>query len=164
MPTKLTASANQVVVPDRRSAAAQPPPRRRVACYAGSAMARRRFTLLGLLLLLWLGQAACVTPSVPLPPPELSALSFAGAAAKGTIELRGRPSPRHAKVRFGAFNRSRGVGVLVATQDDGGFTSEPFGGFAGDSVELWFEDRGQRSGTWTCSLVLDRPLDSGLCR
>lgn len=127
-------------------------------------MARARCLLLGLLLPLWLVQSACVTPSVPLPPPELSALSFAGAAARGTIELRGRPAPRHAKVRFGAFNRSRGVGVLVATLDDGGFTSEPFGGFAGDSVELWFEDRGQRSGSWTCSLVLGRPLDGDVCR
>ena len=113
--------------------------------------------LLALLLL-----AGCVTPSVPLPPPDLPSLNFAS-TMKGVVELRGKPSASHASVRFAAFNATRGIGTLVDTRADGSFTSEPFSGFAGDGVELSYESGGRRSGTFTCTIVLDQALNMTIC-
>lgn len=114
------------------------------------------------LLLLCLGLPGCVTPSVPLPPPDLPALSFAS-TAKGLVELRGRASARHARVRFAAFNTSRGVGTLVDTQGDGSFTTEPFSGFDGDGIDLSYELAGRRSTSFSCTLTAGQPLNTTIC-
>ncbi|MSP63676.1 MAG: hypothetical protein EXR72_25690 [Myxococcales bacterium] len=106
---------------------------------------------------------ACNTPSVPLPPPELSALSFAAAPAANMVELRGKPSARHLSVRFSAFNDRRKVGVLVDTAADGSFNTEPFSGSSGDLVELSYESAGKRSEVSRCELTLDVALNNIIC-
>lgn len=109
--------------------------------------------------------AACNTPSIPLPPPELGALRFRAASSVQTVELVGTPNPHHAGVRFSAFNRSRLVGVLVEAGSDGSFVTQPFAGSAGDTVELWYERDGDRSESITCTEIgLGDPLDTTRCR
>ena len=119
----------------------------------------RRLLYAGLLVL----SGGCVTPSIPLPPPDLAALSFVSGPTPGTLELEGKPSAINASSRFAAFNEQRHVGVLVDTAVDGSFASEPFAGGAGDLVELWFEAGGKRSQIATCTVVLDTSLNSTLC-
>jgi hypothetical protein len=116
--------------------------------------------------LLALGLAAlpaCVTPSIPLPPPVLESLQFHSPAA-GQIELQGGPASAHADKRFAAYNESRGVGVLQQTAADGSFATIPFDGSANDMVLLWYEaPSGDRSETFRCTVTLDSPLNTTVC-
>jgi hypothetical protein len=115
--------------------------------------------------LLALGGLACLTPSVPLPPPLLSSLSFQRSAdVVGAVIIQGMATPRHANVRFYIFNRSRNDGVIAGAAADGSFTSGPFAGADGDNVQLYFDTAsGERSQTLCTTLSLSGPLSSTGC-
>ena len=80
----------------------------------------------------------CTTPSVPLPPPDLSALSFTG-TTPGLVQVIGQPSMRHADARFYVFDYGTGDGVITRAAHDGAFTSMAFSGNDGDSVQIYFD-------------------------
>ena len=107
---------------------------------------------------------ACNTPSVPLPPPLLDAISFADGGAPGMVVMQGAPSPRHANVRFYIFNRSRNDGVITGAAADGSFTTSPFAGSEGDLVQLYFDSPdGERSQDICTTLQLSGVLVSSSC-
>jgi hypothetical protein len=89
--------------------------------------------------------AGCTTPSVPLPPPDLSALSFTG-TTPGIVQIVGQPESRHADARFYVFDYGSGEGVITQAKHDGSFTSMPFAGADGDTVQIYFDTpAGERS-------------------
>ena len=87
------------------------------------------------------GIAACNTPSVPLPPPDLPALSFQPPTVPtpGFVVLDGKPSQRHIDARFSVLNRSNGEGVIVTAGHDGAFTTAPFAGVDGDTIQMYYD-------------------------
>jgi hypothetical protein len=95
----------------------------------------RSLRLLGLLALL----GGCNTPSIPLPPPVLTALGFQQAPMAGLVVVQGQPEVSHADARFFVFNHSRGDGVITTARADGSFTTSPFAGSEGDTVELFYQ-------------------------
>jgi hypothetical protein len=123
----------------------------------GGATMRR--SLIAALLLL----GGCVTPSIPLPPPDLQALSFSAGPTLGTLELTGKPTSVHVGATFTAFDEQHRAGVLIGTNPDGSFVTEPFAGAVGDQVELWFESNGQRSQLSTCTVTLGVALNNTIC-
>jgi hypothetical protein len=116
----------------------------------------RPLTLIALL-------GGCTTPSVPLPPPELMALSFTG-NTPGIVQIVGKPTDRHADARFYVFDYDTGEGVITKAGADGSFTSMPFAGNDGDQVQIYFDDRdGGRSQELCTTLQRDVGLISTRC-
>jgi hypothetical protein len=89
------------------------------------------------LVTLWL-LAGCNTPSVPLPPPDLPALGILTAGV-GLASVQGKPDPRHAHVRFYIFDIGAGDGVITPAAADGSFTSSPFAGMSGDTLQMYYD-------------------------
>jgi hypothetical protein len=88
----------------------------------------------------------CTTPSVPRPPPELSALSFSSAATPGLVQVTSKPSMFQANARFYIFDYDTGDGVITHTASDGSFTSMPFAGTDGNTVQMYYDtQQGERS-------------------
>lgn len=127
--------------------------------WRGACSPKRAMRLRPLFLAAGLLAGGCNTPSVPLPPPDLPALSFS-APSMGTVELVGMPSSRHASVLFFVFNRSRGDGVIQQTGADGSFTTEPFDGNAGDQVQLYYQTGTRVSDAALCNLAVGTPLNN----
>jgi hypothetical protein len=111
-------------------------------------MRRRPFIRLGIAAALLGAVLACNTPSVPLPPPDLPALSFQSAqmTPAGLVVLQGKPSTRHADARFYVYDLGQGDGVITSAAHDGSFTTSPFSGADGDLVQIYFDSpEGERS-------------------
>jgi hypothetical protein len=85
-----------------------------------------------------LALGGCTTPSVPLPPPDLSALSFTG-TTPGFVQIVGQPESRHADARFSVYDYGTGKGVITTAAHDGSFASDPFAGNDGDTVQIYFD-------------------------
>jgi len=83
---------------------------------------------------------ACYTPSVPLPPPLVNAMTFDNGPTAGTVILRSPAQPQIGAVRFSVFNESQGVGVIVVSANDGSFTTPPFAGVDGDYIEISYSN------------------------
>jgi hypothetical protein len=106
----------------------------------------------------------CNTPSVPLPPPDLPALTFTSAGAPGVVQAIGRPHPNHADARFYVFDRDSGEGVITKAATDGSFASRPFTGQAGDLVQIYYDaPTGERSDDVCTMLQLNVGLISTRC-
>jgi hypothetical protein len=106
----------------------------------------------------------CNTPSIPLPPPLLPALSFADATG-GMVTMVGKPEAQHANTRFYVFNRSRGDGVITTAGADGAFTTSPFPGADGDTVQIYYDNADTTRSAEICvALKLNAQLLSGPCR
>jgi hypothetical protein len=115
----------------------------------------------GLLALCLLG--GCNTPSVPLPPPDLPALTIL-TAGTGLVSVQGRPDPRHARVRFYIFDEGAGDGVITPAAADGSFTSSPFAGMSGDTVQMYYDTpEGDRSEDVCTMLQINVGLISTAC-
>jgi hypothetical protein len=150
MPTKLAALANLLVGGHARAGRMG----WRVACSRGAVM---RKIYLALLL------TGCTAPSVPLPPPELPALTFTG-TTPGVVQIVGKPSSRHADARFYVFDYGTGDGVITQAAHDGSFTSMPFTGNDGDGVQIYFDDtNGERSQDVCTTLQRNVGLISTVC-
>jgi hypothetical protein len=89
----------------------------------------------------------CNTPSVPLPPPVVSALRFGDApAAPGQVVLTGQPASSHSNARFFVFDHATGDGVITTAAPDGSFATPPFTASDGDVIQIGFETpSGERS-------------------
>ena len=129
-----------------------------------SARAKSQLRIVLAATLLAVASFACVTPSVPLPPPLLSSLSFANASVAGTVVLQGAPTSRHANVRFYVYNSSKGDGAIAQAAADGSFTTVPFAGAAGDTVQLYYDiPGGERSESVCVTLELSGSLVGNSC-
>jgi hypothetical protein len=84
--------------------------------------------------------AGCVTPSVPVPPPEAESITFALDADAGTVQFSYGPSPDFPGAIVYVFNRDRGVGVITTAEDDGSVApTDPFAATAGDDILVTFD-------------------------
>ena len=125
----------------------------------------RSWLRLGVATTLLAGLFACVTPSVPLPPPLISSLSFAQAPTAGQVVMQGAPTSRHANVRFYVYNRSKGDGAIAQAGADGSFTTVPFLGASGDNVQLYYDTPdGDRSENICVTLQLTGSLVGNTCQ
>ena len=107
----------------------------------------------------------CNTPSVPIPPPLVSALKFQNAPTAGEVVIAGVPTLQHADVRFYVFNTTNGEGVIVTAAHDGSFSSDPFPGSDGDLVDLYYDTQaGDRSGDACVTLRIGATLFTTLCQ
>ena len=105
----------------------------------------------------------CTAPSVPLPPPELPALTFTG-TTPGVVQIVGKPSDRAADARFYVFDYDTGDGVITQAAHDGSFTSMPFNGNNGNTVQIYFDNKdGDRSQEVCTTLQLNVGLISMVC-
>jgi hypothetical protein len=137
---------------------------------AGSALAHQRdrgsmVWLRTIAVALALG--GCNTPSVPIPPPQpdLQALRVQPVTTPaGMVTVEGQPSVHHESVRYYIFNVSRADGVIVDAHPDGSFSTSPFPGSEGDTLQLYFDAPDRRRSTTVCTtLSLNAPLISSSC-
>ena len=127
----------------------------------------RRLRTLRSRLRVWVGCAvlavglvgACYTPSVPLPPPLVEAMTFSAGPSPGTVVLRGPAQTGIGVVRFSVFDESQRLGVIVESAADGSFTTPPFTGNDGDYVRIFYEDA---AGTLSPERCTTLHLDAGL--
>lgn len=106
-------------------------------------MANRRFPDS---LLRWLGAIAlasllaCLTPSIPIPPPSPERMAFELSSEDGTATFTYGPDSSLANAVVYVFNRTQGVGVIVSSRGDGSVgPTNPFAGQVGDEVVVTFE-------------------------
>ncbi|HEX4459483.1 MAG TPA: hypothetical protein VIA18_15995 [Polyangia bacterium] len=88
------------------------------------------------------GGLACNTPSVPLPPPALDVISFQPGPASDTVFIQALADSRFANARFYVINLTRNQGVITDAAPDGSFTTDPFPGATGDTVEIYYDAQG----------------------
>jgi hypothetical protein len=94
----------------------------------------------GALALIALLVAACFTPSIPIPPPEASAITFAVDASAGVASVRYPPSERYADALVYVFNRTQGRGIIEVARPDGSIgPTAPFPAVINDQVSITIE-------------------------
>ena len=92
----------------------------------------------GLVLALW--ATGCVTPSVPIPPPEPERMSFAVDADDDVASFTYRATPTYADAVVYVFNRDEGRGIITTAAADGSVgPTQPFPAIAGDRILVTFE-------------------------
>lgn len=88
--------------------------------------------------------AACVTPSVPIPPPEAQKISFDVDLEAGAARFQYAPHPDFSLATVYVLNRTQGVGVISTAQVDGSVApTEPFAAALDDEVVVSFEKEGE---------------------
>ncbi len=105
---------------------------------------------------------SCVTPSIPLPPPGLEALSF-GSPGPGKLVVMGNADPANVGATFYVFDENHQAGAIQGTAPDGSFTTDPFDGEPGDAVQIWYQAKGEISQITTCVVTVGVQLNSTIC-
>lgn len=86
------------------------------------------------------GLAGCITPSIPIPPPEPSNMSFAIDVEAGAATFRYGPEPNFSDAIVYVYNRTQRQGLITAARADGSVgPTQPFPAAAGDNVAVTFE-------------------------
>jgi hypothetical protein len=123
---------------------------------------RRLLVALSLAATLLVGPA-CVTPTIPIPPPEPERMTFEVTPDDGTATFRYDPTPSYADAVVYVFNRDTGSGVITTAEPDGSVApTEPFAGVAGDDIVVSFELEGQL-GTICVELADGRSSSANEC-
>src|SRR5262249_35166949 len=106
--------------------------------------------------------AACVTPSIPVPPPDPQAMSFQVAAAGGTATFSYASSNRNlGGAIVYVFDRQQGKGIIDTAHDDGSVgPTPPFAAAVGDAIDVTFQ---QGSQSQSICVVLREGTPSTLC-
>jgi len=89
---------------------------------------------------------SCVTPSVPIPPPDLARMSFEFNAGDGRAQFVYAPDPSYAGAIVYVFNRNLGEGIITTAASDGSVgPTEPFAAEVNDEIVISFEINDQLS-------------------
>lgn len=87
-----------------------------------------------------LGTSSCVTPSIPIPPPEPELMTFAVDVASGAATFAYDPEPSFSDAVVYIFNRDQGRGIITTARADGSVgPTEPFPAVTGDNISVTFE-------------------------
>jgi hypothetical protein len=89
---------------------------------------------------------ACVTPSIPVPPPDPQAMSFTidGATGPGTATFAYTSNPTLGGATVYVFDRAQGKGVIDTFRRDGTVgPTAPFPATAGDEIDVTFQEGDQ---------------------
>jgi hypothetical protein len=82
----------------------------------------------------------CVTPSIPIPPPEPERMTFAVDVQSGAATFTYDAEPNFADAVVYVFNRDQGRGIITTARADGSVgPTEPFPAVAGDNISVTFE-------------------------
>lgn len=107
------------------------------------------------------GLGACVTPSIPVPPPDAQQMSFTLDAngASATFTYAGNPNLAGATVFV--FDREVGKGIIDTAHADGSIgPTAPFTAHAGDHVDITFQEGDQAQST---CVILRAGTPSQIC-
>jgi len=109
-------------------------------------------------LLLVLGLAACVTPSIPIPPPDPSEISAQIDATNGTVSLTYPPTQAYIGGTAYVFNRTKGIGSIELVNPDGSVGPTPVVAAAlGDNIVFSIEN--DKETVSTCFVLKDGAQD-----
>ena len=98
----------------------------------------RRLATLGVFLSI--GLAGCITPSIPIPPPEPTAMTFSIDTTAGQAQFSYRATDRFALAVVYIYNEDLGRGIIETAREDGSVgPTEPFPALAGNKVVVTFE-------------------------
>jgi hypothetical protein len=111
-----------------------------------------------------LALAGCVTPTVPIPPPDPESMTFALDTEAGLARYAADPNVSYAGAVVFVYNRDRGLGVITTAADDGSVApTEPFAGDDGDDIVVTYEIDTQAAAT--CVVLHDGRSSSAFeCR
>ena len=113
-----------------------------------SAGMRPRISFLAVLLPLFLLCNSCVTPSVPIPPPEPEKMIFMFDGTTNEAQFTFDPDPSYGGAVVYIFNRSQGVGIIETAAANGSVgPTRTFSANLGDQVLITFEIETQLSTT-----------------
>ncbi len=117
---------------------------------------------LGLSLLCLL--AGCITPSIPIPPPDPEQMTFDVTVDTGSAQFSYSPSGAYQGATVYVFNRARGTGVIDTARADGSVgPTLPFPAGLGDSITVTFEREEQTVST--CVVIRQgRQSAADICR
>lgn len=83
---------------------------------------------------------SCITPSIPIPPPEPSEMTFAVDATGGFAVFSYAAEPNYSNAVVYVFNRNAGTGIIATARADGSVgPTAPFPAHLGDNVAITFE-------------------------
>jgi len=102
---------------------------------------------LGLLLVVWV--SGCVTPSIPIPPPDPARMTFEVTdGPESTASFSYAPEANYVDAIVYVFNRDRGTGVFQETNPDGSAgPTAPLGAALGEQIVVTFEREDQTVST-----------------
>lgn len=113
-----------------------------------------------LLIALAIGPFACVTPSVPIPPPSPEKIIFALDVDTGSATFSYGPDASYGGAVVYVFNRDAGEGIITTAEENGSvLESPPFPAILGDEIVITFETEAQLSST--CVIIRDGQSSSG---
>ena len=111
------------------------------------------------LLLAVLLAAGCVTPSIPIPPPEPEKITFSVVTAGDAATFEYAPDPDYTQAVVYVFNRSLGAGVIDTARADGSVgPTQPFEAGDGDEIVVTFDSGGELAST--CVRFAEGPSSS----
>lgn len=83
---------------------------------------------------------ACITPSIPIPPPQPSAMTFTVNAADGNATFAYAPSEHYANAKVYVYNADLGEGLITTARPNGSVgPTAPFPAMVGNQVVITFE-------------------------
>ncbi|HWU89124.1 MAG TPA: hypothetical protein VN253_17785 [Kofleriaceae bacterium] len=106
---------------------------------------RRLLTILALAAL-----GGCITPSIPIPPPDPAKMTFSVMVTgdSSTARFTYPPDVNYVDTIVFVFNRDRGVGVIEAAKPDGSVgPTAPVSAAVGDQIVVSFERQDQTVST-----------------
>lgn len=101
-----------------------------------------------------IASSACITPSIPIPPPEPTSMAFAIDAQAGEATFTYAAEPNYSGATVYVFNRTAGIGIIATARADGSVgPTAPFPAQVGDNVAVTFET--DEASVSTCVVVRD---------
>lgn len=112
----------------------------------------------------WLAGASCITPSIPIPPPDPEQMTFELETASSSARFSYAPSGVYEGAVVYIFNRNKGTGVIDTARADGAVgPTLPFPATAGDQVVVSFQRETQTVST-CIAIRQGRQTAADLCR
>jgi hypothetical protein len=91
-------------------------------------------------LLAVIGLAGCITPSIPIPPPDPTQMRFAIDTTAEEAVFEYPPTSNFENGVVFIYNRDRGVGIIEAAREDGSVgPTVPVPALAGEQISVTFE-------------------------
>ena len=110
----------------------------------------RRLAIAGVVVVATLGPGGCITPSIPIPPPDPGLMTFAvmGDGATSTATFTYPADVNYENSILYLYNRDRGLGIIMATRPDGSVgPTAPLSAALGEQIVVTFQREDRTSST-----------------
>jgi hypothetical protein len=109
------------------------------------------------------GLSGCLTPSIPIPPPEPTEMRFVIDVETGTATFSYGPEVNYADALVYVYDRTRAAGVIAQSRADGSVgPTLPFPAGDGDNVVVTFQT--DEDVVSTCVVITTAsPIPSNFC-